>query len=372
MQVLIDESNFAQRWKKWEQSVEFYLTASGTDNDSQMQALLLHCAGPDVQDIFMHLQDVGTTYKAAMDALNNHFESKKNVVFERHVFRQAMQGTNESSLTFVTRLRKLASTCEFENEIRDQFIDKCSSNRLRRRLLQEPNVTLENIVEKTQAMELAEMELFAMHPDEMQAGMARLKVTQDKYDFPSNKCCFRCRSSTHLANKCNIAKGKTCRKCGKVGHFTAVCKSKPQNLPVNLLRNENPSDDEYCFTINSPLAKTTFTLNNALPVEFLIDSGSSVNIINRDTFEKLESLMSLTRERSCVKLYPYGCKTTLPILRKCVVDIGSNCTDKRTFATFHVTDAATSCILGKSTSELLCVLTVLQPTRSERISAFAN
>ena len=39
------------------------------DNDSQMRALLLHCAGPDVQDIFMYLQDVGTTYKAAMDAL---------------------------------------------------------------------------------------------------------------------------------------------------------------------------------------------------------------------------------------------------------------------------------------------------------------
>ena len=35
--------------------------------------LLLYCARPDVQDIFMHLQDIGTTYKAAMDALNNHF-----------------------------------------------------------------------------------------------------------------------------------------------------------------------------------------------------------------------------------------------------------------------------------------------------------
>ena len=148
-----DESNLAQRWKKWKQSFEFYLTTSGTDNDSQMRALLLHCAGPDVEDIFMHLQDVGTTYKAAMDALKNHFEPKKNVVFERHVFRQAMQGTNESLLAVVTRLRKLASTCEFanpNNETRHQFIDKCSSNPLQRRLLQKPNLTLENVVEKAQ------------------------------------------------------------------------------------------------------------------------------------------------------------------------------------------------------------------------------
>ena len=89
-------------------------------------------------------------------------------------------------------------------------------------------------------------------------------------------------------------------------------------------------------------------------------------------FEKLESLMSLTLERSCVKVYPYGCKTPLLILGKYVVEICSNCTDKRTLATFHVTDAVTSWILDKSTSELLCVLTVLQPSSSEQISALAN
>ena len=43
-----------------------------------------------------------------MDALNNHSEPKKNVVFERHVFRQVSQGTNEASINFVTRLRQLA------------------------------------------------------------------------------------------------------------------------------------------------------------------------------------------------------------------------------------------------------------------------
>ena len=200
-----------------------------------MQALLLHCAGPDVQGIFMHLEDVGMTYKVAMDTLNNHFESKKNVVFKRHVFHQAIQGTNELSLNFVTRLCKLASTCEFANpnsKIRDQFTDKCL-------------------------------------------------------------------------------------------------------------------------------------------VEFLIDNGSSINIINQDKFKKLETLMSLTLERSFVKIYPFDCKTPLPILGKCVVEICSNYTNKRTFATFHVIDTAASCILGKSTSELLCVLTVLQPTRYDRISGLA-
>ena len=97
----------------------------------------------------------------------------------------------------------------------------------------------------------------------MQVGMASLTVTRDEYDFPFGKCSFQCGSSTNFANKWNIGKGKTCRKCVKEGHF-AVCKSKYQKLPLNLLQNESSFDKEYCFTINIPLAKTTFMLSNAL------------------------------------------------------------------------------------------------------------
>ena len=75
-------------------------------------------------------------------------------------------------------------------------------------------------------------------------------------------------------------------------------------------------------------------LNNALPVGFLIDSGSSVDIVNQDTFKKFESSMLLTLERSFVKIYPYGCKTPLPILGKRAVEIYSICTNKRTFQHF--------------------------------------
>ena len=64
----------AQRWEKLKQRFEFSFSTSGTDDDSQMRALLLHCAKPDAHDIFMNLQDGGTTYKVAIDALNNHFK----------------------------------------------------------------------------------------------------------------------------------------------------------------------------------------------------------------------------------------------------------------------------------------------------------
>ena len=140
-----DESNLAQWRKIWKQGFEFYLTASGMDNHSQMRALLLHSSEPDEQDIFMHLENVGETCKAAMDALNHLFEPKRNVVFQRHVFRQAIEGTNEPSRNFVKKLRKLTSTCEIADqntEILNHFIDKCSPNRLRRRLLQKPNLIL--------------------------------------------------------------------------------------------------------------------------------------------------------------------------------------------------------------------------------------
>ena len=91
---ILDESNFAQQWEKWKQSSEFYLGASGTADDSQMRLLLLQCTVPDVQYIFRHLEGAGTTYKAAMDALNIHFEPKKNFVFKMMMMMMMMMMMN--------------------------------------------------------------------------------------------------------------------------------------------------------------------------------------------------------------------------------------------------------------------------------------
>ena len=67
------------------------------------------------------------------------------------MFRQVEQAQEESMDSFVSRLKKMAATCEFgdnkDDFIRDQVIDKCISNTLRRRLLWEKYLKLEGLLD---------------------------------------------------------------------------------------------------------------------------------------------------------------------------------------------------------------------------------
>ena len=53
-----EPSSIGTRWIKWKRSFEFYLEieAKGVEKDKQKKALLLHCAGSDIQDILAPLQ----------------------------------------------------------------------------------------------------------------------------------------------------------------------------------------------------------------------------------------------------------------------------------------------------------------------------
>lgn len=52
-----DPSHFGQAWKRWLRSFELFAGDKGVRASAQKKALLLHCAGLDVQDIFFSLND---------------------------------------------------------------------------------------------------------------------------------------------------------------------------------------------------------------------------------------------------------------------------------------------------------------------------
>jgi len=95
--------------------------------------MLLHLAGPDVQEIFTTLTETGdaTNYTSAVEALNAYFVPQVNSAFARQTLHQIRQNPGETVQQFVTRLRKAAKDCDFatdtDNPIRDAFLNKCTS-----------------------------------------------------------------------------------------------------------------------------------------------------------------------------------------------------------------------------------------------------
>ena len=156
------EATVNQRWGKYLKRFERLITALGITKDSRKRALLLHYAGPEVDDIFDTLEETGDdeNYKQATDALTAYFCPKGNTVMEVYSFRQARQEPDESIDAYQTRLRQLAKTCEFhddDREICDQIITGTRNDRLRRKALRE-NLDLKALMKAARADEASQMQ----------------------------------------------------------------------------------------------------------------------------------------------------------------------------------------------------------------------
>ena len=127
---------------------------------TEKHALLLHCAGEKVEDIFDNLVDTGSDadYDKATTALTAYFQPKKCIEYQTYVFRAATQGKDETLDNYLIRLRELAKSCDFhdiDREIKAQIVQSCSSTRLRRRALRD-DMTLKQLIDAGRAIELSD------------------------------------------------------------------------------------------------------------------------------------------------------------------------------------------------------------------------
>ena len=101
------------------------------------------------------------------------FNIKINLKYETYNFRMLCQEDGESIDKFVTRQRE-AARCVFhdsDREIKDQIVQKCNSDKLRREALRE-DPTLDALVKAARAMELSDAQATVM---EGEAKLNRLK-----------------------------------------------------------------------------------------------------------------------------------------------------------------------------------------------------
>ena len=161
-----DANSLAQHWERWLRSFELYVGAPGVVDGAQKRQLFLHCAGKEVQDIFCTLSNTVATYADARERITYYFTPRKNISYNRHMFRKHSQAEGETVGQFVTRLRQLANLCEFRTEVEDfiryQVIDNCQSKRLRTKLLAERDLTLDRVLDVAAAMMASERQAAQM------------------------------------------------------------------------------------------------------------------------------------------------------------------------------------------------------------------
>ena len=65
-------------WKNWSKAFDLYVVAAGISDDTQKKALMIHCAGEDVQEVVETLPGPTDTYVNLTTALNAYFMPKQN------------------------------------------------------------------------------------------------------------------------------------------------------------------------------------------------------------------------------------------------------------------------------------------------------
>lgn len=257
-------------WRMWLRSFEWYLQANEIDNEHQKFVKLMHLAGQKIQDLYATLptpENVNnvprgpllngyvpqlTEYELAIAKLNDHFEPKKNTTYERHELRQLKQEDDEKIALFAMRLRKQAERCNFgdnfEDNVKDQLIEKCSSSKLRRKLLSLADANLDTVLREAKAFEAVQEQGKVF--DDKKIDQNKLnevnKIEIRRKPVPNNMknvTCHRCGYTGHRQFDENCpAKGKKCNKCSGLNHFAKQCRSKKR--PRNVIEKTDSSKIE--------------------------------------------------------------------------------------------------------------------------------
>ena len=389
--VFSDEQSCGPRWKKWVAKLDNLLLAMDVKDDKRKKALLLHYAGDECLEIYEAMTDlqkgVGATrdgtsieYETVKASLTTYFTPKKNTNFEVLKFRNIKQLSGESIDTYHTRLRSQATLCEFANvdgEILTQILWGSSSSRLRRRALRD-NYTLDQALQEARSQELSERRAGEIEgtTEKIKALNFKDKKTPNKPQHRARtsksssgrkqgdkkeKTCYHCGGEFPHKGKCP-AKGETCNFCSKLHHFEKVCiqkrKAQGQGKRVKHVTthdSDDSSDDDFVFAARGGGNLPRFDVlvgKSKQSMRFLADSGASVNLISKQTFNKMSPQPTL--ENSNSKIYAYGSNAPIAVVGQFKSKLQAG--DQTTTATIQVVNGSEQPVLSWDTCRELRLL----------------
>lgn len=245
--------NVAANWKKFKRAWDNYAVVVRLQqfDEEYKTATFLSAIGEEALEIYEGMTFNPPESSKVLDSVVQKFKEycirQTNETFEQYLFNSRSQKEDESIDHYVSALRTLAKSCNFcqclhDSLIRDRIVFGVKEPALRKKLLQERQLTLEKTIDMCKSGETTAQHLkdlaTAMDPNEIHALKHRNKrkprLPEDPRDSKGGKKCKYCGGNHVLKREKCPAYGKTCGKCGKSNHFARVCKQRGRRKkPVN-------------------------------------------------------------------------------------------------------------------------------------------
>lgn len=323
-----DKFDFAQpaEWTKWIQRFERFREASELSKKPETLQIstLIYCMGTTAEDIFKSFvlsAEDQQKYSAVKGKFDSHFVGKRNIIFERAQFNRRQQREGESADDFITALYGLAENCNYgtlrDEMLRDRIVVGIRDIKLSENLQMDPNLKLEDAVNKVRHNEAIKQQQMLLHSINEEGSPSNIDAVRSKSNYrkkgskpglhrgnPPNQgkqnMCLRCgKTPGHSRDNCP-AKAQTCNKCGKVGHFSRVCRTKDVKrveAKQPTLNEENLLAEAFLGTINSDKEKQNKWKANieigGANIYFKLDTGAEVTVISKQMYDSLPNANAL-------------------------------------------------------------------------------
>ncbi|CAB4005070.1 Hypothetical predicted protein [Paramuricea clavata] len=172
------EGNVSENFRKFEEHwTLFEKTEPKGKSEEEKCSYFLLCIGEKAREVHKTLAfstpetstntEGATVWKRTTQELKTAFKAycnpRKNLTFERHKLNTRNQDENETIDQYVTALRTLAATCEFESLhdglIRDRIVCGIKAQTLKERMLRENDLTLQKAIDICPAAETSRDQL---------------------------------------------------------------------------------------------------------------------------------------------------------------------------------------------------------------------
>lgn len=335
-------------WLLYVERLQQFFKAYKVEADRQA-ALLLTAVSNDVYKTISNACFPNNPSAKTFDELCAIFKTQFSPLFsvhaERFKFNEAKQETGESITDWFTRVKFLASNCEYgdhlDHSLKDKFIcgltkgpilDKMFEMKIADSLQQCYDAALLRELTVNNKQTISMQEINALRRDSKSKKnhfeFYKKSAVSPKSQKEQNKC-FACGKEDHNFATCNY-KSHSCSNCNRVGHTPRVC---PYNQQIkksyqnNYIGNESTnkeqsesdasdteSNDEYFLYSLNDAKRNPFVLQltvNGIRVEFEVDTGASLSVCSRAFYEK--TFAALPLKKSKIILHSYNKSIIEPI-----------------------------------------------------------